>query len=92
MKKTVKIGRPGYRVTKQFDPDQDQRSLLFQVSRCCITPKSDLLEQTCLNRQAHAAILYRHPYPNMLCWGVPQGYTHFLCPMQSRACAMYCAH
>ena len=31
VKKTVKIGRPGYRVTKQFDPEADQRSLLFQV-------------------------------------------------------------
>ncbi|CAK0751004.1 Splicing factor 3A subunit 2 [Coccomyxa viridis] len=31
VKKTVKIGRPGYRVTKQFDSEQDQRSLLFQV-------------------------------------------------------------
>ena len=31
VKKTVKIGRPGYRVTKQFDPDIRQRSLLFQV-------------------------------------------------------------
>ncbi|GMH39056.1 hypothetical protein BSKO_06954 [Bryopsis sp. KO-2023] len=30
-KKTVKIGRPGYRVTKQFDPQTQQRSLLFQV-------------------------------------------------------------
>jgi len=28
---TVKIGRPGYRVTKQFDQDTRQRSLLFQV-------------------------------------------------------------
>lgn len=27
----VKIGRPGYRVTKQFDPVAGQRSLLFQV-------------------------------------------------------------
>lgn len=27
----VKIGRPGYRVTKQFDQDTQQRSLLFQV-------------------------------------------------------------
>ncbi|XP_042476898.1 splicing factor 3A subunit 2-like isoform X1 [Macadamia integrifolia] len=27
----VKIGRPGYRVTKQFDPDTKQRSLLFQI-------------------------------------------------------------
>ena len=40
VKKTVKIGRPGYRVTKQFDPEQDQRSLLFQVS--CSTPGSSL--------------------------------------------------
>ncbi|KEH18020.1 putative Zinc finger, U1-type, SF3A2 domain-containing protein [Medicago truncatula] len=31
MKKSVKIGRPGYRVTKQFDPDTKQRSLLFQI-------------------------------------------------------------
>jgi len=30
----VKIGRPGYRVTKQFDPDTKQRSLLFQVCSC----------------------------------------------------------
>lgn len=27
----VKIGRPGYRVTKQYDPETDQRSLLFQA-------------------------------------------------------------
>ena len=27
----VKIGRPGYRVTKQFDPEKNQRSLLFQI-------------------------------------------------------------
>lgn len=31
VKKTVKIGRPGYRVTKQFDQKSMQRSLLFQV-------------------------------------------------------------
>ncbi|KAI3518163.1 hypothetical protein L1887_06613 [Cichorium endivia] len=31
LRKTVKIGRPGYRVTKQFDPDTKQRSLLFQI-------------------------------------------------------------
>lgn len=30
-KKFVKIGRPGYRVTKQKDPDSGQQSLLFQV-------------------------------------------------------------
>ncbi|GAQ79017.1 splicing factor 3A subunit 2 [Klebsormidium nitens] len=30
-RKTVKIGRPGYRVTKQFDKETKQRSLLFQV-------------------------------------------------------------
>lgn len=28
---THKIGRPGYRVTKQFDAEQKQRSLLFQI-------------------------------------------------------------
>lgn len=32
---TVKIGRPGYRVTKQFDQETRQRSLLFQV---CVSP------------------------------------------------------
>lgn len=31
IKKFVKIGRPGYRVTKQFDPEVSQQSLLFQV-------------------------------------------------------------
>lgn len=30
-RKTVKIGRPGYRVTKQLDPESAQRSLLFEV-------------------------------------------------------------
>ncbi|PKI54953.1 splicing factor 3A subunit 2 [Punica granatum] len=31
IRKTVKIGRPGYRVTKQFDPETKQRALLFQI-------------------------------------------------------------
>ncbi|KAF2355509.1 SF3A2 domain [Trinorchestia longiramus] len=31
LKKFVKIGRPGYRVTKQRDPENGQQSLLFQV-------------------------------------------------------------
>ncbi|PRQ17075.1 putative Zinc finger, U1-type, SF3A2 domain-containing protein [Rosa chinensis] len=31
IRKTVKIGRPGYRVTKQFDGETKQRSLLFQI-------------------------------------------------------------
>lgn len=31
VKRSVKIGRPGYRVTKQFDPEAGSRSLLFQV-------------------------------------------------------------
>eukprot|EP00898_Chlorokybus_atmophyticus_P007504 jgi/Chlat1/7755/Chrsp66S07327 len=30
-RKMVKIGRPGYRVTKQYDAETQQRSLLFQV-------------------------------------------------------------
>jgi splicing factor 3A subunit 2 len=30
-RKTPKIGRPGYRVTKQIDPDIGQKSLLFQI-------------------------------------------------------------
>eukprot|EP00882_Tetradesmus_deserticola_P026994 GHRQ01029825.1.p1 GENE.GHRQ01029825.1~~GHRQ01029825.1.p1 ORF type:complete len:183 (+),score=40.56 GHRQ01029825.1:249-797(+) len=34
IKKTVKIGRPGYRVTKQYDIETRQRSLLFQVTGC----------------------------------------------------------
>ena len=32
IKKTVRIGRPGYRVTKQFDPEAGSRGLLFQAS------------------------------------------------------------
>ncbi|RNA01221.1 splicing factor 3A subunit 2 [Brachionus plicatilis] len=31
IKKFVKIGRPGYKVTKQRDPDTKQQSLLFQI-------------------------------------------------------------
>ncbi|KAL1216994.1 hypothetical protein V5N11_013206 [Cardamine amara subsp. amara] len=31
VRRTVKIGRPGYRVTKQYDPELKQRSLLFQI-------------------------------------------------------------
>jgi splicing factor 3A subunit 2 len=31
IKKFVKIGRPGYKVTKQRDPDSKQQSLLFQI-------------------------------------------------------------
>lgn len=31
IRKFVKIGRPGYRVTKQFDQDLQQQSLLFQI-------------------------------------------------------------
>ncbi|XP_002990543.2 splicing factor 3A subunit 2, partial [Selaginella moellendorffii] len=31
-RKTVKIGRPGYKVTKQYDAETQQRSLLFQIA------------------------------------------------------------
>ncbi|CAL9015765.1 unnamed protein product [Prunus brigantina] len=31
VRKSVKIGRPGYRVKKQFDEESKQRSLLFQI-------------------------------------------------------------
>jgi len=31
LKKFIKIGRPGYKVTKQRDPSSGQQSLLFQV-------------------------------------------------------------
>eukprot|EP00897_Mesotaenium_endlicherianum_P004092 jgi/Mesen1/3710/ME000202S02801 len=31
VRRTVKIGRPGYRVTKQYDHATNQRSLLFEV-------------------------------------------------------------
>jgi splicing factor 3A subunit 2 len=31
IKKFVKIGRPGYRVTKQRDPENGQQSLMFEV-------------------------------------------------------------
>lgn len=34
IKKTVRIGRPGYRVTKQFDAETGTRGLLFQVRGC----------------------------------------------------------
>lgn len=42
-KKFVKIGRPGYRVTKQRDPETGQQSLLFQIDypgrAFCVLPK-----------------------------------------------------
>jgi len=31
LRKTMKIGRPGYKVTKQKDPESGQKSLLFQI-------------------------------------------------------------
>ena len=31
VKKFVKIGRPGYKVTKQRDPNTNQHALLFQI-------------------------------------------------------------
>jgi len=31
VRKTVKIGRPGYRVTKERDPDTQQKALLFEI-------------------------------------------------------------
>lgn len=37
-KKTVKIGRPGYKVVKQKDQDNNQRSLLFQIAYPQIEP------------------------------------------------------
>jgi len=30
-RRTIKIGRPGYKVTKQIDPESGQRSLLFHI-------------------------------------------------------------
>ena len=37
-RRTLKIGRPGYRVTKQQDPYTGQKSLLFQVDYPEIEP------------------------------------------------------
>ena len=34
VKTFIKIGRPGYKVTKQKDTKTDQHSLLFQVRAC----------------------------------------------------------
>lgn len=31
-KKTIKIGKPGYKVKKQRDPESDQRSLVFEIA------------------------------------------------------------
>ena len=38
LRKTVRIGRPGYRVTKQYDPEAGARSLLFQVGAGVLGP------------------------------------------------------
>jgi len=37
-KKTMKIGRPGYKVVKQRDPETGQKSLLFQIEFAEIDP------------------------------------------------------
>lgn len=37
-KKVIKIGKPGYRVIKQMDPDTEQKSLLFEVDYTEIIP------------------------------------------------------
>jgi splicing factor 3A subunit 2 len=39
-KKTVKIGRPGYRVTKERDPETQQKALLFEVEYPEVTDKA----------------------------------------------------
>jgi splicing factor 3A subunit 2 len=46
-RKTVKIGKPGYRVTKLYDPDAQQRHLLFQASFS--SPFVSLLAADCGN-------------------------------------------
>jgi splicing factor 3A subunit 2 len=38
-KNNIKIGRPGYRVIKQKDPDSGQKSLLFEIEYPEIEPK-----------------------------------------------------
>ena len=40
VRKGVKIGRPGYRITKQFDHESMQRSLLFQARS--LVPRSPI--------------------------------------------------
>lgn len=48
-RQTVKIGRPGYKVTKQYDPETMQRSLLFQV-RHQLQDRLSMPQQRCLPR------------------------------------------
>ena len=70
LRKVVKIGRPGYRVTKQYDPETDQRSLLFQARRppawpdTCFTqgllgPRRVLMRTSCVTRRPTSARCYR---------------------------------
>ena len=50
IKKFVKIGRPGYRVTKQRDAENGQQSLLFEVTfkyNFKIREKYTLVEKKC---------------------------------------------
>lgn len=51
----VKIGRPGYRVTKQFDQGTQQRSLLFQASM----PTYDESHNLCLRMVSASALACR---------------------------------
>ncbi|GAV04412.1 hypothetical protein RvY_14693 [Ramazzottius varieornatus] len=58
IKKFVKIGRPGYRVTKQKDPETAQQSLLFQVDYPEIT------DNTMPKHRFMSAFEQRHEAPD----------------------------
>ena len=61
----VKIGRPGYRVTKQFNQENRARSLLFQVELpACLIPISYLQQQQFeeSGNERHLPILQQHSH------------------------------
>lgn len=59
IKKFVKIGRPGYKVTKQRDPENGQQSLLFQVSwPTCLTIMGRIRLCVCEKTNWYAVIIY----------------------------------
>ena len=57
----VKIGRPGYRVTKQFDADTHARSLLFQVVPCAGSAEKHAGYPAWLSTSAAAAYTFAAP-------------------------------
>ncbi|KAG6518008.1 hypothetical protein ZIOFF_021409 [Zingiber officinale] len=78
----VKIGRPGYRVSKQFDPETKQRSLLFQCPSLAIM-KHDILHSLQITVCNYDLLVYLSFSKRLVVWmsmsGTVEGSSPTLC-------------